>query len=56
VALVEPAEDAGIWTIETGVFPENGASLAVHGTRRHPGAGFVRRRETAGTRSPLIHE
>ncbi len=29
-ALVESTEQAGIWTIETGIFPENVASLALH--------------------------
>jgi L-amino acid N-acyltransferase YncA len=29
-ALIESTEHAGIWTIETGIFPENVASLAVH--------------------------
>jgi L-amino acid N-acyltransferase YncA len=29
-ALVAGAEATGIWTIEAGVFPENGASVAVH--------------------------
>jgi phosphinothricin acetyltransferase len=29
-ALIEGAEAAGLWTIETGVFPENAASLALH--------------------------
>ncbi|MDQ5822307.1 MAG: N-acetyltransferase family protein, partial [Actinomycetota bacterium] len=29
-ALVARAEAAGIWTIEAGIFPENGASIAVH--------------------------
>lgn len=28
--LVAGAERAGIWTVQTGVFPENQASLAVH--------------------------
>ncbi|KAB1985722.1 GNAT family N-acetyltransferase [Streptomyces triticiradicis] len=49
-ALVESTEAAGIWTIQSGIFPENTASLAVHaragfrviGTRerigRHHGA------------------
>jgi phosphinothricin acetyltransferase len=30
-ALVGSAERAGIWTVQTGVFPENAASLALHG-------------------------
>jgi L-amino acid N-acyltransferase YncA len=30
-ALIESSERAGIWTLETGVFPENEASLAVLG-------------------------
>jgi L-amino acid N-acyltransferase YncA len=29
-ALVERAEQAGIWTIQTGVFPENAISVALH--------------------------
>jgi L-amino acid N-acyltransferase YncA len=29
-ALIESTEKAGIWTIQSGVFPENTASLAVH--------------------------
>jgi L-amino acid N-acyltransferase YncA/ubiquinone/menaquinone biosynthesis C-methylase UbiE len=29
-ALVESAEDAGIWTVQSGVFPENTASLRLH--------------------------
>ncbi|MFL6130422.1 MAG: GNAT family N-acetyltransferase [Mycobacteriales bacterium] len=44
-ALVESTERAGIWTIQTGVFPENAASLALHraagfrvvGVRERPG-------------------
>jgi phosphinothricin acetyltransferase len=28
--LVEDAECAGIWTIQTGIFPENEASIALH--------------------------
>jgi L-amino acid N-acyltransferase YncA len=29
-ALIAGAEEAGIWTIQTSIFPENGASLALH--------------------------
>lgn len=29
-ALIAAAETAGIWTIRTGIFPENAASVAVH--------------------------
>jgi phosphinothricin acetyltransferase len=29
-ALIESAESADIWTIQTGIFPENAASLALH--------------------------
>ena len=43
-ALVASAEAAGIWTIQSGVFPENAASLALHER-----AGFRR----VGTRERL---
>lgn len=29
-ALIDSTEAAGIWTIQSGIFPENAASLAVH--------------------------
>ncbi|HEY3209237.1 MAG TPA: GNAT family N-acetyltransferase [Actinomycetota bacterium] len=29
-AVVESSERAGIWTLQTGIFPENQASLALH--------------------------
>jgi L-amino acid N-acyltransferase YncA len=29
-ALVESSEAAGIWTLQSGIFPENAASLALH--------------------------
>jgi len=29
-ALIRSSEEAGIWTIQSGVFPENRASLALH--------------------------
>jgi L-amino acid N-acyltransferase YncA len=41
-ALVEGAETAGLWTIQTSVFPENAASLALH---EHLGFRVVGRRE-----------
>ncbi|MEU3460743.1 N-acetyltransferase family protein [Streptomyces sp. NPDC006733] len=43
-ALVESTEAAGIWTIQSGIFPENTASLAVHAR-----AGF----RTIGTRERI---
>lgn len=44
-ALVVAAEDDGIWTIQTGVFPENTASLVVH---ERCGFRIVGRRERLG--------
>ncbi|CAN5210828.1 GNAT family N-acetyltransferase [soil metagenome] len=41
-ALIDAAEDAGVWTIQSGVFPENIASLRLH--ERH-GFRTVGRRE-----------
>jgi L-amino acid N-acyltransferase YncA len=44
-ALVSSTEAAGIWTVQSGIFPENAASLALHAA-----AGFrvVGRRERIG--------
>lgn len=44
-ALVGSAERAGIWTLQTGVFPENVASLALH---QKVGFRLVGRRERLG--------
>jgi L-amino acid N-acyltransferase YncA len=43
--LIESAEQAGIWTIQTGIFPENEASLALHAS---VGFRIVGRRERLG--------
>jgi L-amino acid N-acyltransferase YncA len=43
--LVEGAEDDGIWTVQTGIFPENTASLALH---ERCGYHVVGRRERLG--------
>ncbi|MFE5715158.1 GNAT family N-acetyltransferase [Streptomyces sp. NPDC056501] len=63
-ALVESTEAAGIWTIQSGIFPENTASLAVHeragfrviGTRERIGRHRGRWRDTVlvERRSPHI--
>jgi L-amino acid N-acyltransferase YncA len=53
-ALVASSEDAGIWTIQSGVFPENTASLALHeragfrvvGVRERVGCHHGRWRDT----------
>jgi phosphinothricin acetyltransferase len=44
-ALAESTEAAGIWTIQSGLFPENTASLALH---RAAGYREVGRRERIG--------
>jgi phosphinothricin acetyltransferase len=63
-ALVSSAEAAGIWTIQTGIFPENEASLRLHeacgfrvvGVRERVGKHFGRWRDVVFVerRSPLI--
>ncbi|MFJ9643568.1 GNAT family N-acetyltransferase [Streptomyces sp. NPDC101206] len=63
-ALVASTEAAGIWTIQSGIFPENAASLAVHeragfrviGTRERIGRhhGMWRDVVLLERRSPLI--
>jgi L-amino acid N-acyltransferase YncA len=44
-ALIASTEAAGIWTIQSGVFPENAASLALH---ERYGFRVVGRRERVG--------
>jgi L-amino acid N-acyltransferase YncA len=44
-ALVDSAERGGIWTVQTGVFPENTASLRLH---QKVGFRMVGRRERLG--------
>jgi L-amino acid N-acyltransferase YncA len=46
-ALIADAEAAGIWTIQTSIFPENRASLALH---ERCGFGVVGTRERIGKR------
>ena len=45
-ALIEASEEAGIWTLQAGMFPENEGSLALH---RKLGFRVVGRRERLGT-------
>lgn len=49
-ALVAGAEAAGIWTIEAGIFPENGPSIAVH---QRCGFRIIGVRERLGKRDGL---
>ncbi|PZG02062.1 GNAT family N-acetyltransferase [Micromonospora deserti] len=63
-ALIESTEAAGIWTIQSGVFPENAASLALHqragfrviGVRERVGRHHGRWRDVVlvERRSPVI--
>ncbi|MGW6419195.1 N-acetyltransferase family protein [Streptomyces sp. NPDC055055] len=63
-ALVDSTEAAGIWTVQSGIFPENAASLAVHaragfrvvGTRERVGRhhGIWRDTVLVERRSPHI--
>jgi phosphinothricin acetyltransferase len=64
LALIDSTEAAGIWTIQSGVFPENAASLALHaacgfrvvGTRERIGRHHGRWRDVVliERRSPLV--
>ncbi|MBQ1023472.1 GNAT family N-acetyltransferase [Micromonospora sp. C95] len=64
-ALIESTDAAGIWTIQSGVFPENTASLALHrragfrvvGTRERVGRHHGRWRDVVllERRSPVVH-
>ncbi|MEU3044711.1 N-acetyltransferase family protein [Streptomyces diastaticus] len=42
-ALIDSTEQAGIWTIQSGIFPENAASLAVHKRAGFRGIGTRKR-------------
>lgn len=63
-ALIDSTEAAGIWTVQSGIFPENTASLAVHeragfrviGTRERIGRHHGRWRDVVliERRSPAI--
>lgn len=44
-ALIETSEEAGLWTLEAGIFPENEASLRIH---EKAGFRLVGRRERLG--------
>ncbi|MEZ0092033.1 N-acetyltransferase family protein [Streptacidiphilus sp. EB129] len=44
-ALISSTEEAGIWTIQSGIFPENTASLALH---RRAGFRVIGTRERIG--------
>ena len=44
-ALIDSTEAAGIWTVQSGIFPENAASLAVH---RRAGFRVLGTRERIG--------
>ncbi|MFE2140817.1 GNAT family N-acetyltransferase, partial [Streptomyces sp. NPDC059456] len=46
-ALLASADAAGIWTVQSGIFPENTASLALH---RRAGFRVVGTRERIGRR------
>jgi L-amino acid N-acyltransferase YncA len=64
MALISATESAGIWTIQSGIFPENIASLALHqsvgfriiGTRERVGRHHDRWRDSLllERRSPVI--
>ena len=47
--LVRASEEAGIWTLQAGIFPENAASLSIH---QHCGFRVVGVREKLGKLGP----
>ena len=47
--LVRASEEAGIWTLQAGIFPENSASLSIH---QHCGFRVVGVREKLGQLGP----
>ena len=51
-ALATSTEAAGIWTIQSGIFPENAASLALHATAGYRTIG-TRQRVARMTYGPL---
>ncbi|MEV6494002.1 N-acetyltransferase family protein [Actinoplanes sp. NPDC051633] len=63
-ALIRATEEAGVWTIQSGIFPENRASLALHeacgfrviGTRQRVGKHHGRWRDVIllERRSPVV--
>nr|WP_225835257.1 GNAT family N-acetyltransferase [Streptomyces sp. NK08204] len=63
-ALIDSTEAAGIWTVQSGIFPENAASIALHrragfrivGTRERIGRHHGRWRDVVlvERRSPLV--
>ncbi|MFJ5531030.1 MULTISPECIES: GNAT family N-acetyltransferase [unclassified Streptomyces] len=63
-ALIDSTEAAGVWTIQSGIFPENTASIALHqragfriiGTRERIGRHHGRWRDVVlvERRSPLV--
>ena len=64
MALIEASEQAGIWTLQAGIFPENKASLTLHkscgfrvvGVRERIGLMYGRWRDVTllERRSPII--
>ncbi|MCF6524791.1 N-acetyltransferase [Streptomyces sp. JJ36] len=63
-ALIDSTEEAGVWTVQSGIFPENTASLALHeragfrviGTRERIGRHHGRWRDVVlvERRSPAV--
>jgi L-amino acid N-acyltransferase YncA len=52
-ALIASTEAAGIWTIQSGIFPENTASLALHHAAGFRGIGT---RERIGQHNGRWHD
>jgi phosphinothricin acetyltransferase len=51
--LIESSEAAGIWTLQSGIFPQNTGSIALH---ERAGFRYMGRRERIGKRNDVWYD